>query len=143
MGISNSRQSKPQVNLFSSSDVNAYEDSATASSRFIDCRGFRNQGFTLIAKDSYDGNLTFFASFDDEKPDFASASAPGNSYFPVELKYKNDDTSAKGLDGIDYDGTMDGTRGYVPNTDEIRWIGVKIAGRTAGSICVQISQTAN
>jgi hypothetical protein len=142
MGISNARQFIPTKNLFESA-LNDYTDDAAVNSDFLDARDFRNVVIQLIAKDSYDGKLEFFGSLDDDAPSFAAASSAGNAYFPIEMKYRNNDTSVVGTTGLTYDGSADGTRCYAPNTNEIKWFGIKISGRTAGSICVQATTCNN
>jgi len=141
MGNSVVRTFVPLRNMFET-NLNDYTDDAAVNSQFVDARDFRNIIVQLIATDSYDGKLEFYGSLDDEAPSFASASSAGNAYFPIEMKWRNNDTSVPGTTGLTY-GLMDGTRAYSPNTNEIKWFGIKISSRTAGSICVQVSTCNN
>lgn len=136
------RYEKPLTNAFDGTDL-TYAESSNTNSNTIDVRDYRHTEVQITSKDSYAGTLQAFASYSDTAPDLSAAASESNPYFPVEMKYRNDDTSVPGTTGIVYDGTMDGVRGYSTNTDGIKWVGFKTSSRTAGSIVVQVSAVTN
>lgn len=142
MGIHVTRHVVPLRNFFSSTDVNYAEDD-NVNSTMIDLRDFRAQSIQIIAADSYDGTISFYASADDEAPDLDSASAAGNAYAGVQIKKRLTDTPLTNGNQFVFTGSEDGTYLLSPNTDEIKWIGCKITGRSAGSVVIQISMVDN
>ena len=91
-----------------------------------------------IAQVGFTGTIKLVGSNADAAPDFSVAASASNPYDTVTAQDLNDQSTIDGDTGI-VSVTQTSVRQLELNSDGLKWIGVVISNRSAGSVTVKAS----
>ncbi len=110
----------------------------TAQATVADSGAYLVQDFRhiiLLLSTASSANLTVQVkgSIQDEMPTFSSAASASNQWDYIQLKDLEDQSSLDGDVGVVYAGT-DAVRQFELNVNALKWIGISVTARAAGSV---------
>lgn len=110
---------------------------ATFDSQAYLVQDFRHIALMIATASSANLTIQVKGSFQDTIPDFSSAASASNQWDYVQVKDLEDASSLDGDVGIVYAGT-DAVRQFEVNVNALKWVGVSITARAAGSATATI-----
>jgi NCAIR mutase (PurE)-related protein len=105
----------------------------TGDSQAYLVQDFRDVVLLLSTADNANLTVQVKGSIQDSIPNFAGAATASNQWDYIQLKDLEDQSSLDGDVGVVYAGT-DAVRQFELNVNALKWIGISVTARVAGSV---------
>jgi hypothetical protein len=74
--------------------------------------------------------IQVLGSYSETRPDFSAAASLTNQHFPISIKNLDTVANINGSTGVVLGASATVIQGYMVNTDQLKWIAVRVSGVT-------------